>query len=148
LTSIVTPSGETQLPWVAGGFALAVVVDELGAGDGDGLGLGDGDGDGDGDEVGVGVGDGLDDEDDVGDGDALGLGDGIGLVVDADVEDFGVGLQVLHSLPASAGWASTTVAVRVARTAAQEMATRRADRVIAGDAFRVADESPRRARRP
>lgn len=58
MTSIVTPSGETQLPWVAGGFVLAVVVDELGEGDGDGLGLGDDDGDGDGDGDGLGLDDG------------------------------------------------------------------------------------------
>ena len=105
-TLIVTPSGETQLPWVAGAVDVALVVVTWlvdGVGDGDGLELGEGDG------LGVGVGDEL-----VARVETVAVGEGLDL-------------HALHGLPASAGCASATVPISAETAAAQAMATRRAD---------------------
>jgi hypothetical protein len=145
-TLIVTPSGETQVPCVAGGFGLADDV-ELPVGlDGGadvvlplvvivlGLGLGLG-------EAAV-VADVVGDED----------GDGAGLVDWMTTEAVGLGVclpHVRHGLPADAGDASAskpTRTARVVKVAAHGRATCRADRVIAGAAFRVADGTPQRLR--
>lgn len=143
---IVTPSGETQLPCVAGAVVPAGAAEAVVDVDVDvdvalvGLGLGE---DVAVEDVAV--------EDVVGDGDGDGEGDEL---IDADTTD-AVGLgeclpHVLHGLPAVAGDATASVPMRVAmaaRPAAPAKVTRRVDRVIAGAAFRVADGTPRSARR-